>query len=148
MNNVLVASGILDNHNSVLGNHVDIPNVTAGDVLSFFLVDLSTGSTWSSDKSLNADGASHVYSAQYDGANPPFGGLVPAGTYVGFEDLALAQGGDFDYNDDLFVFTNVTIGEPGNGTPILAALPLFASGLGLLGLLAHRRKRKVQASAV
>ena len=26
-----------DNHNSVLGNHVDIPNVTAGDVLTFFL---------------------------------------------------------------------------------------------------------------
>ena len=147
LNNVLVASGILDNHNSVLGNHVDIPNVTAGDVLTFFLVDLTTGSTWSSDKSLNADGANHVYSAPYDGANPPFGGLIPAGTYVGFEDLALAQGGDFDYNDDSFVFTNVTIGGP-DGTPIPAALPLFASALGLLGLLAHQRKRKAQASAV
>jgi len=108
---------------------------------------LSTGSTWSSDKSLNADGANHVYSAPYDGANPPFGGLIPAGTYVGFEDLALAQGGDFDYNDDSFVFTNVTIGGP-DGTPIPAALPLFASALGLLGLLAHQRKRKAQASAV
>jgi hypothetical protein len=39
LNNVVVASGILDNHNSVLGNHVDIPNINAGDVLTFFLVD-------------------------------------------------------------------------------------------------------------
>ena len=147
VNNVVVASGVLDNHNSVLGNHVDIPNINAGDLLTFFLVDSNTGSTWYSDKSLKTDGASHVYSAHYDGANPPFGGLIPAGTYVGFEDLALAQGGDFDYNDDSFVFTNVTIGGP-EGTPIPAALPLFASGLGLLGLLAHRRRRKSQASAV
>jgi len=32
-------------------------------------------------------------------------------------------------------------------TPLPAALPLFASGLGALGLLGWRRKRKVQAAA-
>ena len=32
-------------------------------------------------------------------------------------------------------------------TPIPAALPLFASGLGAIGLLARRRKRKAQAVA-
>jgi hypothetical protein len=32
-------------------------------------------------------------------------------------------------------------------TPLPAALPLFASGLGALGLLGWRRKRKAQAAA-
>jgi hypothetical protein len=32
-------------------------------------------------------------------------------------------------------------------TPLPAALPLFAIGLGALGLLGWRRKRKVQATA-
>ena len=31
--------------------------------------------------------------------------------------------------------------------PIPGALPLFASGLGVLGFLAHRRKRKAEAAA-
>ena len=34
-----------------------------------------------------------------------------------------------------------------SNVPILAALPLFASGLGALGLLARRRKRKMTAVA-
>ena len=34
-----------------------------------------------------------------------------------------------------------------NQTPLPAALPLFATGLGALGLLGWRRKRKAQAAA-
>jgi hypothetical protein len=38
-----------------------------------------------------------------------------------------------------------SVDETINATPIPAALPLFASGLGALGLVAHRRKRKAAA---
>jgi hypothetical protein len=37
--------------------------------------------------------------------------------------------------------------EGGGATPIPAALPLFATGIGGLGLLGWRRKRKAQAVA-
>ncbi len=142
-----IATGIigLNNHTSNLGDSIILGSVTAGDKLTFFLNDANTSSTWFSDSTLNADGKTqHVYSAQYDGLNPPLGAGIPAGTYVGFEDLAASQGGDFDYNDDSFVFTNVSTVT--NGTPLPAALPLFATGLGALGLLGWRRKRKNAAT--
>jgi hypothetical protein len=42
-----------------------------------------------------------------------------------------------------FTFDSITIGgNQGGETPLPAALPLFASGLGALGLLGWRRKRK------
>jgi hypothetical protein len=41
----------------------------------------------------------------------------------------------------------IGIGNDGIATPIPAALPLFASGLGVLGLLGWRRKRKAVALA-
>jgi hypothetical protein len=41
-----------------------------------------------------------------------------------------------------------TFGDaPVSATPIPAALPLFAGGLGMLGFLARRRKRATAAAA-
>jgi hypothetical protein len=42
---------------------------------------------------------------------------------------------------------NIASASVGQQTPIPAALPLFATGIGGLGLLGWRRKRKVQAVA-
>ena len=136
-----VPTGIigLNNHTSSLGDSIVLGNVNAGDVLTFFLVDANTASTWYSDANLNVDGKTqHAYSALYDGLHPPLGVGIPAGTYIGFEDLSLAQGGDFDYNDDSFIFTNVAT----NQTPLPAALPLFASGIGGLIVLARRKNKR------
>ena len=135
-----VPTGIigLNNHTSVLGDSVVLGNVNAGDELTFFLTDSNTGSTWYSDSVLNSDSTQHVYSAHYDGLHPPLGVGIPAGTYVGFEDLALVQGGDFDYNDDAFIFANVSTGP--TPTPLPTTFTLFAGGLGLVGFLARRRK--------
>ncbi len=70
--------------------------------------------------------------------------------------------GDSNFSSATFaLFTGVNVitgifdGNVGNGdfefiaeaTPLPAALPLFASGLGALGLLGWRRKRKAAVSA-
>lgn len=50
----------------------------------------------------------------------------------------------FDYGPALFT---ATFDPETSATPLPAALPLFATGLGALGLLGWRRKRKAQAVA-
>ena len=55
--------------------------------------------------------------------------------------LSLAGDQNLGYGSDL------TKGGESPTTPLPAALPLFASGLGALGLLGWRKKRKAQAAA-
>ena len=136
----------LNNHTSNIGDSVVLGSVNAGDTLTFFLIDANTSSTWYSDRSLNTDGnTQHIYSTLYDGVTPPLG--VPAGTFIGFEDLALAQGGDFDYNDDSFVFTNVSISVRTSENPLPGAFWLFAGGLGLLGMFYQKKEKPKSAWA-
>ncbi len=120
----------LNNHTSAIGAFLNFGAVHAGDVLIFEMVNLSPGGVgpWFSDASLNSDGKNHIYSTAYTGGTPG----VPAGTYVAFEDLN--SGGDFNYRDETFVFTNVatTIPEP-------ASLALVL-GAGLAGFGVARRR--------
>jgi hypothetical protein len=55
----------------------------------------------------------------------------------------------FDYGGGVLGAANGTafVNENTSATPIPAALPLFATGIGGLGLLGWRRKRKAQAGA-
>ena len=63
-------------------------------------------------------------------------------------DISLDSSGDPAFlvgiNDILFEVTSLS---PVSETPLPAALPLFATGLGAMGLLGWRRKRKVAALA-
>ena len=71
-------------------------------------------------------------SATWDGATIASLGLTP-GTYV----WTLGNGGpDQSYTLDIVAPT---------ATPLPAALPLFAGGLGVIGLLGARKRRKAQA---
>lgn len=121
--------GLLNNHTSNLGDFVILGYANAGDVLTFQLSVSNTGKTWYSDESLNVDGVNHTYSTAFSGDATH---SIPGGTYVGFEDLY--GGGDLDYDDESFVFTNISpIPEPETHAMLLV-------GLGLVAFTVRRRK--------
>ncbi len=119
----------LNNQTSAIGDSLDFGPVTAGDVLTFRLRVTNTGDLFYSNRALNADKITHIYATGYAGGD--FG--LPAGTYVGFEDLA--GGGDLDYEDLAFIFTNVR-----SNVPEPAAWALMLGGFGLVGAAMRRRR--------
>jgi len=132
-----VSTGVygLNNHTSSLGDSIVLGNAHMGDVLTF-VDQIIEGppvvpSFWYSDPSLNSDGAQHIYSTSFAGS-----GLIPAGAYIGFEDLP-SDSADLDYNDVQFVFTNVSSSVPEASTWALMLLGFL--GLGFAG---HRGSQK------
>jgi len=148
VNGGAVSNFVLQNHSSSPGASAVLGSVMAGDIITFVLIVSTTDRlgpnpptspidyTWSSDPTKNADGINHIYSAPYAGD-----ALIPAGTYVGFEDLPkdgdANYGQDFDYDDHQFVFTGPfqATAPDGGSTALLI-------GLGSLGLAALRARRK------
>lgn len=128
----------LNNQTSALGQSFNFGPVSAGDALVFKIRVVNTGDNFYSQRSQNADGITHIFSANYGGGD--WG--IPAGVYVGFEDLY--GGGDLDYDDLRFVFTNVGGGEVG-GIPEPATWAMLITGFGLVGFAARRRKARVTA---
>lgn len=72
------------------------------------------------------------------------------GGFVGWEGLDPNGLSETVYDDHTSAITghlaDIVVGPPVETTPVPAALPLFASGLGVLGLLGRRRKRKALAA--
>ncbi len=136
----------LDNHSSAVGSSVSL-SVNAGDSLVFIIDNISTGQYFSSvgyfgiasPANYNDDGYNHAYSAPYSGGISG----IPSGTYVGMEDLPVTglkplSGSDLDYNDDNFIFTNVTASP----TPEPSSFVLF--GTGLIGAAGALRRKFVR----
>lgn len=129
----------LNNQTSAAGDALDFGLVNAGDVLTFY-INVNDGEFfWYSDQALNADGVNHVWSTDYEGGD--FG--IPAGTYMNFEDLP--DGGDFNYQDLGFVFTNVSV--IGTAVPEPASWAMMIAGFGLVGAAMRRRRVFTPATA-
>lgn len=132
-----VETGIigLNNQTSVYGQVLNFGAVNAGDRLVFKLINTNPGNIgpFYSDRSLNEGGFNHIFSSQYDGD-----ALIPKGIFVGFEDLP--RGGDFDYNDERFVFVNVA---DVTDVPEPASIALLMAGVA--GIAASRRAKRAQA---
>lgn len=127
---------LLPNHSSTVGAPTDFLSVNAGDNLVFIISNDSAGLINDSvdnggvPTAFSMDGYNHAYSTAYTGgiAGLPAG---LTGTFVGMEDLSVLglaplTGTDLDYNDDTFVFTNITATTP---TPEPTTFVLLGTGL-------------------
>ncbi|SOD18623.1 DUF4114 domain-containing protein [Nitrosomonas ureae] len=132
--------GVLNNQTSNVGDYVNLGYVNAGDILTFQMKVLDTGDIWNSNSASNADGVNHIYSTGFSG-DTALG--IPAGTYVGFEDIQ--GGGDFDYNDQAFIFTNIsTLAEKHiSPVPEPETYAMLLIGLGLVAFTVRSRKRRI-----
>jgi hypothetical protein len=150
-NGVQLGTTGLDNHTSSSGDEITFGSVNAGDALTFFINVNTLGSTSPqfytlySDSSLNSDGINHVYSAPYVAGGPYSGGIstaVPSGTYVGFEDILGPNGPDYNYTDEQFVFTDVSV----SSTPLPSTWTMLIAGFVGLGFLARGASKKSAAA--
>jgi hypothetical protein len=122
---------LFNNHTTPVGATANFGSVNAGDTLVIeeaSLVGLIFGQYFSSDPSRSSDGLNHVYSTNW-GGGVLNGAYIPAGVYFGTEDLPFRLS-DFNYNDDSFVLTGVTVVSSAVPEPV--SLLLF--GVGILGL--------------
>ncbi len=130
---------LFTNHSSSEGTTLNLGSFSAGTALNFQLLVHNTGNTFSTGMgALNPDGIAHTLVSDMGNGS----------TQVGWEDLL--GGGDLDYNDLVFEFSNTTTeGDeiPGSEDPgKLIANPepstMILFGSGLLGLGAWRLRKK------
>jgi hypothetical protein len=135
----------LDDHTSKYGQSIDFGYVAAGSTL-VFAIDVSTTNTIIySDPTLNSDQDNHVYATAFAGQTQK-GVTIPAGTYIGFEDM-LAARSDFNYTDEQFVLGNTSFNPLGSGAGALAPEPtsLLSFGLGIFCIAIGSLGRKKRA---
>ena len=130
----------LNNQTSSVGEAFNLGPVDAGDTIEFFISDMSTDVDWYSDAADNSDGVNHAYATAFTGDVSG----IPAGTYVGFEDRG--TGGDYDYNDDQFVFNNVASPAVASSAPEASTWAMMLIGFAGLGFAGWRVRRKTSSA--
>ena len=134
---------LFDNQLTFAGTKGDFGKVSAGDTLAIFILDIlpADGGLFSSVPAMSSDGVNHVYAAWWNGSGKLNGANIPAGLFIGTEDLKSSIS-DFNYNDDTFVLENVKV-----VTSVPEPVSLLLFGAGILGLagLSRRRRRAVHS---
>ena len=119
---------VFPNHSTPVGSTIDLGSFVAGTPLDIKLHVINTGLFFHTGSgAANPDGIAH--------ANVVYDWTEPGRTFVGFEDLY--GGGDRDYNDHMFSFTNIRVAGP---IPEPSTYALMLGGLGAVGFLSRRRK--------
>jgi hypothetical protein len=126
---------LFDNQTTKPGSMANFGKVNAGDTLAIMILDvLPPLGMYSSDPALSSDGVNHVFATSWAGGMLN-GAYIPAGLYIGTEDLPIWLS-DVNYNDDSFVLKGVTVVA---SVPEPVSLLLF--GVGILGLAALSRRK-------
>ena len=128
---------LFNNQTTTAGTTADFGFANTGDTLVFEIENVTLGNLiFASDPTLSEDGINHAYGTHFSGGILN-GAMIPAGSYVGMEDLPNGES-DWNYNDDSFVFVGVTAGT----TPEPGTLALLGSGvLGLAGFVRRKLHR-------
>jgi hypothetical protein len=133
VNGVLGSTFCLPNKTTAVGTSCTLGTVADGDIIEFVLRVQNTRTDYWTTAAKNPGGLNHAWSTPYAGGD--FG--IPAGVFVGFEDLPRL--GDKDYNDHRFVFA-----FPGSGVvPEPATWAMLIAGFGLVGAAMRRRRTDV-----
>jgi hypothetical protein len=135
------------NQTTAVGTSADFGYVNNGDTLIFEIDVFNIQQVFASDPDYSFDEFNHGYVTSFAGGLL-YGSNIPAGIYVGMEDLN-ASNSDWDYNDDTFLFTNLSSkGFDNTPQPTPDDLPipepntlvLLGTGfVALAGAIRHRR---------
>jgi hypothetical protein len=129
---------IFNNQTTPVGTQINLGSFAAGTELVFGIFVRNTGDWFFMGPGVrNPDGLPHGAVDDGSGTFPIYGVSPPGSVRVGFEDLF--GGGDLDYDDLGFAFSNVTTAVPEPGTMMLL-------GLGLLGRATMRARRRLAAT--
>lgn len=120
------------------GFALNLGHVSVGDLITFVL-QVSPNNNPAQTYFVNSNAGNSIFSTAFAG-----NATIPAGTYVGFEDLI--TGNDYDYNDETFVFQvhptaapHAAAIVPETTTILAGALLLLPLGVSTVRILRNRK---------